>query len=153
MKTYVTTAYFALSFYVFGCLAIENDVNYATWYQLSAGCFHSYHQVLESFLRLFMFTPMGLQLLVNGLLLWRHPANLPRWTLVVTFLLNGYIIAESLLIQVPVHQALEEQFSTALLDQLLLRHRTLRLPAELLVAGLNGWLLHRVIHASSVTSR
>lgn len=78
MKTKMLTGYFALSFYVFGGLVIENDVNYPTWYQRDAGSFKAYHHLLEGLLRFFLFTPMAIHLLLNGLLVGHKPLGLPR---------------------------------------------------------------------------
>lgn len=60
------TAYFVGSFYVLGALLIENDVNYMTWHQIGPTHFGAYHQVLESHLQVFLFTPMAIQWLLNG---------------------------------------------------------------------------------------
>lgn len=145
------TAYFVLSFYVLGALVIENDVNYATWYQIDADRFGAYHRALEGRLQLYLFAPMGIHLLLNGLIIWFRPATIPRWPFVVALLLNGYVVAESLWVQVPIHQALAERYSAQLVDELIRYHRLLRLPAELLVGGLNGWLLYRCLRTRSVT--
>lgn len=141
----VLTAYFVVSFYVLGALVIENDVNYATWYQIDGTSFQAYQQDLESRLQLYLFTPMAVHWLLNGLLIWLRPTYLPRWLFVCTFVLNGYVMGESLLIQVPIHQALAHRYSVALVDQLILYHQWWRLPAELLVGGLNCWLLYRCL--------
>ncbi len=136
------TVYFAISFYVLGGLLIENDVNYPTWYQLDAVHFGAYHRALENRLRIFLFTPMGIHLLLNGVLIWQKPPGLPRWALVAAFVLSAYVVAESLLVQVPIHEALGVRYSTELIDKLIRYHRLFRLPAELVVGGINGWLLY-----------
>lgn len=137
------TAYFVGSFYVLGALIIENDVHYVTWYQIGSTHFRAYHQALESRLQVFLFTPMAIQLLLNGWLVWRRPTGLPRWPFVVTGLLYGYVVVESLLVQVPLHRALASQYSVELLDQLIASHRVGRLPAELLAGSLTGWILYQ----------
>lgn len=141
MKTILLTAYFAVSFYVLGGLMIENDVNYPTWYYLDAASFSAYHRALANQLPLYLFVPMGIHLLLNGLLIWQTPTYPPRWALLVTFGLSAYVIAESLLVQVPIHNALAVRYSTELVDKLITYHRLFRLPVELLIGGINGWLL------------
>ena len=141
-------AYFAFSFYVFGALLIENDVNYPTWYQLDAAHFGDYHRVLETQLQRFLFAPMGIHLLLNGLLIWQKPRYVYRGLVVSTFLLNGYVIAESLLIQVPIHQALTTHYSAGLINQLITCHRMWRLPAQILSASLTAWLLYRSLQST-----
>ncbi|GAB3220809.1 hypothetical protein [Spirosoma arcticum] len=150
MKTKLLTGYFILSFYVLGGLIIENDANYPTWYQLDASHFEAYHYSLESRLSYLLFTPLAIHLLLNGLLVWFPPAGIPRWPLVLTLLLSGYIIVESVLIQVPIHQALAANYSPKLVSQLIDHHRTWRLPAEVLVGSLNAWCLYRVIRMSTM---
>ncbi|GAB3913757.1 hypothetical protein GCM10028803_58330 [Larkinella knui] len=138
------TAYFVVSFYVLGALIIENDVNYSTWYQIESTSFSAYHQSLESHLRIYLFTPMAIQFLLNGLLIRQKPVALRSW-FIVTLVLNGYIIGESLLVQVPIHKALTNRYSVDLIDRLIMYHLWWRLPAELLVGGINTWLLHRCL--------
>ena len=140
-----TTGYLCLSFYVFGCLVLENNVNYATWHLIRKEDFGAYHQQLEKLLQPYFFLPMLLQLLFNIAFIWLHPPQLKRGLIILVFLLNAYIIAESLLIQVPIHQALEHNKSELLLNQLIDKHLTYRLPSEILGAVFNILILNKII--------
>jgi len=61
----ITTGYFCLSFYVFGCLILENNVNYATWHLIRKEDFGAFHQQLGNLLQPYFFLPMLLHVLFN----------------------------------------------------------------------------------------
>jgi|GEM_PF-2595038 hypothetical protein len=141
----IPTGYFFLSFYVLGSLTLENDVNYSTWHLIGHEHFGGYHSRLEALLGVYLFFPMTLQLLFNGLLVWFGGTVIPRKWVTVTLLLNTYIVVESLLVQVPIHRALEKAFSADLLEQLIMTHRTYRLPAVILAGATNLYMLWNTV--------
>lgn len=145
LSTLITTGYFFFSFYVLGSLVLENDVNYQTWHLIGDENFSEYHRRLEGLLGVFLFLPMTLQLLFNGLLIRFRSSVISRKWVVIMLLFNTYIVVESLLVQVPLHQALEENFNVELLEHLISTHRIFRLPAVILAGGANLYLLGKLV--------
>ena len=123
--------YVALSCYVFGCLVIENDVNYVAWNEVGAAEFPAFHRAMEAGLRLAMFTPMAVQLVVGLMLIWFRPPWIARGWVIAAVACNLYVVVESMLVQVPLHQMLEQAKSAEHLQALLRSHRLYRLPVEI----------------------
>lgn len=145
IRQIITTSYFALSFYVLGALVIENDVNYPTWFFISDTDFPAYHQKLQRLLEPFFMFPIGLLLLNTLLLFWLRPAGVARWSIIAAFLVLIYILVESFLIQVPIHEQLNISKNPILLEELIQTHRSYRLPAEVLLFILNNYILFRLL--------
>ena len=144
-KTVVLTLYFIVSFYCFGALVIENDVNYKTWYFIRSSDFPLFHQQLQRLLLpVFMF-PLALQLFLCIVLLWAKPSNVSKLYVWALVFLNIYILGISFLLQVPIHDKLNVQKSNALLNELIYTHASYRLPAEVLLFILNGVLLFKLL--------
>lgn len=139
------TVYFVLSFYTFGALVIENDVNYNTWITIGDAEFPAYHRRLQQLLIPVFMVPLGLQLLVSILLLIVRPLIISRRVIVSFIILNVYVLGESSLVQVPIHNALNLEKNSELLGELISTHQSLRLPAEILLFVLNVIQLYKVI--------
>ena len=150
ITVYITTLYLVLSFYCFGALIIENDVNYPTWRFISDADFPVYHQQLESYLNIFFKLSLTLYLFISILFLWRRPSRLKRSTVIIALLLYVYILALSLLMEVPIHETLNHQKSRELVNSLILVHRVYRLPAEILLFFCNTYILYSVVSFSIV---
>lgn len=148
-RTIIPTGYLALSFYIFGCLVLENDVNYSTWRVLTHTDFSVYHELLENQLKVFLFLPMAVHLAFNILLFWFRPREVKMPVLILLLLINIYVVAESLLVQVPVHAELQRQWSLEAVNRLIYMHRFYRLPAEIFALILNFYLLARIIHKTN----
>lgn len=145
----VLTIYFSLAFYCFGMLVLENDVNYASWSMIGDSEFPHYHQKLESLLQPLFMVPLTLLLIVSIILLWIRPENIKRHHVWIVLILVVYIIGESMMIQVPIHQQLSIRKSNELLSTLIQTHRLYRLPAEVLFFVMNVYLLHLVLPEKS----
>jgi len=147
---YITTLYLVLAFYCFGALIIENDVNYPTWHFISDKDFPVYHQKLESYLNIFFKAPLTLYLFISILFLWWRPNRLKRPIVIISLLLYLYILALSLLAEVPIHNTLNHQKSHQLISNLIFIHRSFRLPAEILLFLCNTYIMYEVVSFSVV---
>lgn len=67
----VAAFFLALSFFVLGCLVVENDVNYPAWRTLPPPEFMRHHAAIETGLQWTMFPAMGVHLLLGIALLVR----------------------------------------------------------------------------------
>jgi hypothetical protein len=137
--------YLGLSFYAFGALTIENDVNYPTWRHIRSADFPAYHRALQQRLGPAMFAPMTLQLLVGLAVLAACPSRERARAITLSLAPFAYVSAESLLVQVPLHRQLESHASPATLDQLVRTHRRYRLPVQVVAAAATMRLLHSLI--------
>jgi hypothetical protein len=145
MKAWVLTLYFIISFYCFGALVIENDVNYRTWYFIGSNDFPVFHKHLETRLFPVFMLPLALQLFFSLALLWVNVATINRqyrWALVS---LNIYILVISFLLLVPIHEELNIHKTDVLIDKLIRTHELYRLPAETLLFILNSILLFKLL--------
>ncbi|HZI23880.1 MAG TPA: hypothetical protein VFD46_02325, partial [Chryseolinea sp.] len=150
--TFLLTAYFMVSFYNFGTLVIENDVNYSTWLCIPLHAFPSYHMELEKRLFVVFMIPLIVQgTLAFVLVITRTSRH--QTLMILTALCIVYILAESLLVQVPIHAKLNTSPSMDLLEELISTHRLYRLPAEIILFFLTGILLFRhLIHVPDKTN-
>lgn len=144
LSLWVARLYLVLAFYVLGALVLENEVNYGTWHLIDPAGFGAYHRALEARLGPALFAPMTLQLLLNLLLVWVRPPSLPRGWVLAALALHGYVIVESLLVQVPLHAQLDHGSTKPLLDRLIHSHRVFRLPAEVAAFGVDLAFLVRL---------
>ncbi len=148
LRRIVFATYILVTFYVLGCLAVENDVNYATWRHISPEDFARFHRSVEQGLQPIMFMPMTLHLLVGAFLVALPPAPLRRIHVVPAVLLNLYVVVESVTVQVPIHKALELAKTPELVEALIATHHMYRLPAEIASGAWAAWLLFKVmLHA------
>ena len=140
------TLYFAILFYSIGALTIENDVNYNTWKFISSENFAEYHKHLESLLKFFMFTPLGLSLILNVILVFYKNLKPLRIYFLVSLILLAFIITYSLIIQVPLHIELESNYNENTLNELIKNHKTIRLPATILLFVVNIIPLYKLLN-------
>lgn len=143
----VLTTYFCLSFYCFGALVVENDVNYNTWLLIGNHEFPAYHQNPEALLGPVFMLPLTLLLIVSIVLLWVRPYSIKLLDTWIVIILNAYIIAESMLVQVPIHKQLSVEKTPLLIETLIRTHIWYRLPAEVLLFAFNIYLLYKVLPA------
>jgi hypothetical protein len=144
----VLVAYISVSFYVLGCLVVENDVYYPAWRLVGPSSFPSFHAVVEAGLKPAMFAPMTLQLLAGlGLVVLGSARVGRRWS-IASVSLTLYVVVESLLVQVPIHRALGVAYDPALLERLIFTHRAYRLPAVLAGGALLLVVLWRALRSA-----
>ena len=146
----MVTGYFVLSFYTFGALIIENDVNYQTWMAIGEAEFPAYHRKLQELLLPLFMIPLALQLLLSILLLVSRQSFMAKPVIVIIILLNLYIILISFLVQVPIHNELNLHKNSLLLNQLIFTHQRLRLPAEILLFLVNVVQLFKIIRQREI---
>lgn len=145
VNRYLSALYLAICFYCIGVLTMENDVNYSTWHTIGINEFSAYHNTLESLLKYFLFTPLAIAFILNVILSLQNPLKEHRLFLIISAVLLFYIILVSLLIQVPLHNKLDTDFSAYNLDKLIKSHRIFRLPATVGLAIINIIFLNRLI--------
>ena len=142
---WTTTLYIFFSFYVFGCLVLENDLNYPTWQFIGAAHFPMYHQDLNERLIYILFLPMGIQLMLNVLFIFFHPTKLRKNIIMAALSFHLYVLVESLVMQVPIHAQLQQQFTLESLQLLIQSHRRYRLPGEIAALALDIVILYHLI--------
>lgn len=130
---YVTAIYLILSFYCVGALVIENDVNYRTWQWIGDQDFPQYHRRLEQLLRVPFMAPLTLLLVANLALVRFHRPEVPRYVVWLSAINCVYLLAESLLVQVPIHATLDHVKTDAVLEELRRTHLYYRLPSEVVL--------------------
>lgn len=149
---YIISLYFSALFYTIGALTIENDANYSTWKYISAQDFKIYHQYLESLLKNLLFLPMGLALVFNLVLIFFKRIRRYRVWFIISALVLLFIGLYSLMVQVPLHMSLEQNYDTGTIQKLIGNHKTVRLPATLVLLGLNILLLAKMLGTDAVIS-
>lgn len=149
LKIYLTTLYLILCFYCFGALIIENDVNYSTWHFISDESFPMYHQQLENSLGLFFRFPLTLLLITNILFVWWHPKIITKAVILLALALFVYILTESFLVQVPLHNELKHVKTDEIITRLITTHQMFRLPAEIIWFLCNVFILFKIISNQS----
>jgi hypothetical protein len=132
-ERYVTAIYLILSFYCLGALVIENDVNYPTWQWIGDQDFPQYHRRLEQLLRVPFMAPLTLLLVANIALVRFHRREVPRYVVWLSAVNCVYLLAESLLVQVPIHATLDHVKTNEVLEELCRTHLYYRLPSEVLL--------------------
>lgn len=149
----LVVAYIPLLFYTIGALAIENNVNYDTWRYISHTDFKDYHQRLEVLLGWHMFIPMGAALTLNVVLIFVKSLRPNRRVLICSAVLLSFIVAFSLVVQVPIHKELAVNFNERDLNQLIRNHNLIRLPATIAVMLINVLLLSRLFRNNEAAVR
>ncbi|MBC8074296.1 MAG: hypothetical protein IAG13_38610 [Deltaproteobacteria bacterium] len=132
-EKYVTAIYLILSFYCLGALVIENDVNYPSWQWIGDQEFPQFHRRLEQRLLVPFMAPLTLLLVANLAMVWFHLRGVPRYIVWLSAINCVYLLAESLLIQVPIHETLDHVKTNAVLEELHRTHLYYRLPSEVVL--------------------
>ncbi|MBE8713342.1 hypothetical protein [Sphingobacterium hungaricum] len=137
--------YFGFLFYSIGALAIENDVNYKSWYFIGNTEFKKYHIELEKLLKLYLFLPLGFTLLLNVFLLFMKLARSFKTLFLISFFLLLFILIFSVLVQVPIHVQLQNEYRVETLNLLISNHQTFRLIPTLFLAMVNLIILYKYL--------
>jgi hypothetical protein len=138
----LTSIYLALVFYCIGAIMIENEVNYRTWLLVGAQEFPAFHTAFDELLFPFFMLPLALCLFFSFLLMVIKPPRKYLLIYIVNFAVLAYFLGISLLLQVPIHQHLNEQHSRGQILKLIDNNTLYRLPAVVLMLVLNFYLLY-----------
>jgi hypothetical protein len=93
---------FALTFYVLGATFVEGFVNYRTWHLIGPAEFERYHRALRPSVMAFVVFPFILTVVLTGMLLWRLPPAVPRWSVWLSLALDVFAGAVSIAFQIPI---------------------------------------------------
>ncbi len=145
MSKYLLTAFFFLNFYLAGVFVIEIEVNYRTWQLIGPDEFPLYHQTLVKLLYPSMLVPLAFA----GILSWLMvvlPAfkNYRRLFLTHAVLITAFSVI-SLTLMVPLHNQLSQVYDAEMIRQLIFRSTVFRLPFQMAMAGINMYLLFRIL--------
>lgn len=139
---------FALVFYSLGAAFVEGFVNYRTWHLIGAGEFRDYHRALSPRIITFLVVPAFSLAILTFALIWIRPPALPRWSVIVSFVLIALTIISSITIQIPIQRQLYENgLSMPLIEKLILTDWLRKIPA-ILNAVLFMWMMSRVLRSS-----
>lgn len=127
-------AFVALSFFVLGCLVVENDVNYPAWRTLSAAELMRHHAAIETGLMWTMFPAMGAHLLLGVALLIKPWPPLGRRITGLIVVAFAAILIVSFALVVPLHMEVGASGSQETVEAIISRHRLFRWPVEALAA-------------------
>ncbi len=141
MQRFVLTLYFFLVFYLVGELVMENEVNYRTWQWIGADEFPLYHQELERLLQPFMMAPLTLLVVLSWIMVWQRNSKNIRILFLTNALLFSAFTIISLLVMVPVHNQLSQEYNAELIQYLIKYNSLFRSPIVLAVSIINLYLL------------
>jgi hypothetical protein len=89
--------------------------------------------------------PFFLSVLANLLLAWYRPPELPRRLVLLALGLNLLIVLVTITLAIPIQAQLAEAQSITAIDWLIGYDRSLRLVPGLIVGGINGAMLYRIL--------
>lgn len=105
---HLTALFFAWSLYSFGAAAMNYFANYPSWFLVSADHFPAFHQFNGRRIVLFFVLPSILAFALTVMLLWRHPAVIPRqlvWALLVATAIPA---VSTFTVQLPIQLRLDQ---------------------------------------------
>jgi hypothetical protein len=144
----VLTLFFVVSFFSLGEAAFEAHVNYPAWLALSGPGFAPYHRVISARIGL-LIVPLVVSTVLNVLLLWYRPAQIPGLAVWATIGLQAVAWTSAILVQIPIQMSLGQHgYSRELIEQLIwtdLLYR--RVPSHLRLL-ISGWMLYAVVRAA-----
>ena len=117
------------TYYGLGAGAMQSFVTYPAWRRVDAAHWHEYRAAVEVAV-LVLVVPLLLMLLPAGLLVWKPPRAVPRWSAFLAFAAHFFVMAFSFAYIVPHFQIpLEQSPDPQLIDALIAVDRGVRLPA------------------------
>jgi len=133
---------FTFVFYGMGASFVESFVNYPTWKLIGAAEFQDYHQALSPLIIGYMVIPVFFTIILTMLVLWKRPAPIPRWALLLAVIMQLIGAASSVAIQIPIQRQLSSNgLSLALIDQLIFTNFWFRRIPMLINSALFFWMM------------
>ena len=152
-STWLFLITFALVFYGTGASFVESFVNYPTWRLIGANEFRDYHQALGPLIIGYMVIPMLLTTLLTVLLLWLHPALIPRWAIRLAVVLQLIVWISTFAIQIPIQMQLSaDGLSLPLIDQLIFTNFWLRKVPQIINSFLFLWMMSLLLNLNNTPS-
>jgi succinate dehydrogenase hydrophobic anchor subunit len=130
----VAATFLALSFFVLGCLVVENDVNYPAWRTLPPPELMQHHAAIETGLTWTMFPAMAVHLLLGIALLIRPFPQLGRRAAGLIVAAFAAVLIVSFALVVPLHIEIGASGAQETVEAIISRHRLFRWPLEALAA-------------------
>lgn len=141
----MASVYLLLSIYSLGGGVVEGFVYYPAWKVVGATEFPAFHQSLSDRLIPSFVLPFFLSVLVNLLLVWIRPPELPRSLVVAALCLNVLIVVVTIALAIPIQTELSQAQSLEAIDRLIGYDRPLRLLPGLAVGAIAWAMLYRIL--------
>lgn len=133
---------FALIFYGMGASFVESFVNYPTWRLIGANEFLAYHHAISPLVIAYMVIPMLLATVLTLLLVWFRPAEIPRWAIWLSVILQMLVWVSTATIQIPIQIQLSASgLSLPLIDQLIFTNLWFRKVPQIINIFLFLWMM------------
>jgi len=133
---------FALIFYGMGASFVESFVNYPTWRLIGANEFLAYHHAISPLVIAYMVIPMLLATVLTLLLVWFRPAQIPRWAIRLSVILQMLVWVSTATIQIPIQIQLSASgLSLPLIDQLIFTNLWFRKVPQIINIFLFLWMM------------
>jgi hypothetical protein len=142
----LAATYLLLSIYSLGGGVVEGFVYYPAWKMVGPAEFPGFHRSLSDRLIPAFVTPFFLSVLVNLLLAWRRPPELPRRLVLLALGLNSLIVLVTFALAIPIQAQLAKTLSIEAIDRLIGYDRLLRLAPGLIIGGINWAILYRILN-------
>ena len=133
---------FALILYGMGASFVESFVNYPTWRLIGANEFLAYHHAISPLVIAYMVIPMLLATALTLLLVWFRPAQIPRWAIWLSVILQMLVWVSTATIQIPIQIQLSASgLSLPLIDQLIFTNLWFRKVPQIINIFLFLWMM------------
>ena len=134
-----------LNAYCFGANCVERFVNYQTWHLIPVDAFKAYHRAQQPLIQAFVVAPMAVGLVLQLWLALTVPSgvdSLVTWVMVVASAAGA---VSTLLLQLPIHDALNRSGYSPELMRRLLHTDWIRKAADALRLAATANLLHKLL--------
>ena len=140
---------FCLIFYGTGASFVESFVNYPTWPLIGAAEFRNYHQALSPLVIGYMVIPMLIATLFTILLAWFRPAEIPRWAIWLSVILQIVVWVSTATIQLPIQFSLSSNGqSIPLIEHLIFTNWWYRKIPQTINSILFVWMMSLLLRAN-----
>jgi hypothetical protein len=136
-----------LNAYCFGANCVERFVNYQTWSFIPAEAFKAYHRAQQPLILAWVVAPMALGFVLQiGLAFW-EPVGMDRWIIWVMVIASALGAVSTMMLQLPIHAALNRGDSSPELLRKLLLTDWIRKAADAVRLAATADLLHQLLSA------
>lgn len=145
ISSIVFAVYILLGFYVFGGGVVNALVAYKTWRVVGAKEFPEFHHIDSSLIIPLFVVFFFLSFIPQILLLWFRPMIIPKWLVWLALLFNFITLVSTIMIQIPIQQQLDKQFSAELIEKLISTDFLYRRIPMIFLAIINFTMLYKVV--------
>ena len=140
---------FALVFYGMGASFVESFVNYPTWRLIGEAEFRSYHQALSPLIIGYMVIPVLIATVLTIFLAWFRPAQIPRWAIWLSIILQLISWISTAAIQLPIQFQLSSNgLSEPLIEQLIFTNWWYRKVPQIINTILFVWMMSLLLRVN-----